>query len=79
MNLHAGSLACALDPGVKFLLAKDDSGVHTLITHVASVEEEAKYSIVKITAWTIQAVSLTVGFVGVTLGMCSQAPPRSSG
>lgn len=60
MNLRAGSLARALDPGIKFLLAKDDSGVHTLITRVASLEEEAKYSIIKITAWTIQAVSLTV-------------------
>lgn len=84
MNPHAGSLAHALYPGIQFfLLAKDDSGVHTLITHVASLEEEAIYSIVKITAWkivqTIQAVSLTVGSVGVILGMCSQAPPRTTG
>ena len=79
MNLRTGSLAHALDPGIQFLLAKDDSGVHIVITHVASLEEEAKYSVIKITVWTIQAGSLTVGFVGVTLGMCSQAPPRSSG
>lgn len=74
MNLHAGSLAHALCPGIQFfLLAKEDSRVHTLITQVASLEEEVKYSIVKITGWkivqTIQAVSLTVGFVGLILGI----------